>query len=156
MEQEVTMRVPMEGIRILNDESASRLNGMLQSKDPSDHLMAQLILVELDVKESIYYIWKLAHNNSNRMINARTKKGRIFRDACDFWSIAHKKHEAFAVWLNNRGWLSKEIFNKLVPDIKLTIKNDNKNPFYDFYITIKDKYKDLDPEDSLTKLNDLW
>lgn len=156
MEQQVEERVPEMGTRVLTKEDYSTLLNMIRSSDPHDHTMAQLILIQLDVEKSIYLIWKLAKaGNASRMVNLRTKAGRKFRDDSALFSIHYMNEKEFANWLNTRGWLTKELYQKLKPGIRTLIKKTIENPFYDFHITIKPEFKAFDEEDQLTSISSL-
>ena len=52
------------GVTILTIDTAKTIADMLMSKDPADHLMAQLILVQVDVQKSIYWLWQLAQRKA--------------------------------------------------------------------------------------------
>jgi hypothetical protein len=137
---------------ILNEESYNRLKDMLGSSDPENHKMAQLILNQLNIRESIYYIWLLSKNHSSRMVYLRTKAGREFQAACQLFGIAMMDEQQFAVWLRTRHWLNIDLYQKLKRGIRNRIGRDNTNPFYDFHITIKPEFLALDPSDQITKL----
>ena len=155
--EEVNERVS-DDIRILNEEKYERLLQMLCSKDEENHKMAQLILTQLDIEKSITYIWELARKGwsiTNKMVNLRTKAGRKFRDDCELFGLTSSDETDFAQFLNRKGWLTPERYQELIPEIKNRISRANSNPFYNFHITIKEKYKELDPDDTLISIDKL-
>lgn len=154
MEEKTEERVSTD-IRILTEETFERLAGMIRSSDPENHKIAQLILVQVDVQKSIYWLWRLAKINAQRMVNLRTKLGRKLKDDAHLFGIAYKNNNEFASWLERKGWLTEEYFQLIVRGIRSEIKQKHTNKFYDFHITIKDEFKSLDKEDKLTPLNDI-
>lgn len=138
--------------RILTEETYETLNAMLSSKDEGDHKMAQLILNQLDIQASIYWIWKLAKVHCNKMVNLRIKASRQFRDDCNLFALAYHDSQEFGVWLQSKGWLTHDLYQLLKGGIKDRIRRNTTNPFYDFHITIKDDHRHLDPDDELTQL----
>jgi hypothetical protein len=152
MEQDVKERVSITDTRVLTEDNYQTLKGMLGSNDEGNHKMAQLILNQLDIKESIFYIWVLAKHHANRMVNLRTKASRKFRDDCELFSLAYQNEEEFAQYLQRHDWLTEEHYQKLGSHIKDRIKRNHTNPFYNFHIKIKDQYEHLDQDDKLTPL----
>lgn len=140
---------------ILTEDSANTLNKMLGSKDPADHLVARQILNQLDVEKSIYWIWQLAKNHNTRMVYLRTKASREFNTKAQVFTISYKKSLEFAEWLNNKKWLTHDIYQALKDDINKTMKDKLKNVFFDSHITIKDYYKELDPNNEIINLSKL-
>lgn len=137
---------------ILTEETFERLKSMLESKDEGNHKMAQLIINQLDVRANIYDIWRLAKNNASKMVNLRTKASRAFRDECNLFGLCYANVREFAVWLESKGWLNPELYQRLCLPIKKHINKNHSHPFYEFSIEIKPEYKHLDPSDQLTKL----
>lgn len=137
---------------ILNENSYQTLVIMLSSNDDADHKMAQAILNRIKVNESLYFIWKLSKNYSYNMVYLRTKASRKFVVDANLWKLARLDETEFAEYLNELNILSYEIYQKLIYEIKNRIVRYNNNTFYDFHITIKEKYKHLSPEDKLTNI----
>ncbi len=138
---------------ILNEEKYRRLDSMFSSKDPGDHKMGQLILNEVNVQESIYWIWLLTRRHVNRMVNLRTKDSRALRDACEIFKLSYSKETEFGNWLIKKGWMTPEIFSKLKPGIQGETKNHIRDhEFFDFSIELKQDKKYLDSTDTLTRL----
>lgn len=150
--EDVITRVSVTDTRILTEESYQTLKGMLSSSDEQNHKMAQLILNQLDIQASIFYIWQLAVEHASRMVNLRTKNSRKFRDECKLFSLAYQNQEEFAQYLLRKNWLTTEHYQKLMPEIKERIKKNHYNPFYNFHIQIKDEHKHLDQDDKLIPL----
>jgi hypothetical protein len=140
---------------VLNEDTYKTLSLMLKSNDEGDHRMAQSILNQLDIRASIYYIWKLARQNSNKMVNLRTKLSRKFRDETSLFHLDNCDEQEFGVWLERKGWLTPELFMKLRSGIRDRLQRCNNDPFYDLHATIKDEYKHLHPEDRLTNFKDI-
>lgn len=138
---------------VLTEHEYSTLQKMLASKDPEDHTMAQAILNQCDVPKSIYWIWKLARNYSSQMVYMRTKASREFSRESGLFEIAWMKATFFALRLIKKGQLTPEIYQHLKPEILDELASRNSaNNFYDMHITIKDEYKEFDPDHILTKL----
>lgn len=140
---------------ILTQESYERLHTMLESRDPADHKMAQLILNKLNWKESIYYIWLLTYQNVHNMLNLRTKDSRKFRDDLDIYRLCRSNAHEFGSYLISKDWMTPELFMKLKKKILKIANKTSHNYFYDFHVTIKEEYVKLDHTDELTKLKDL-
>lgn len=145
------------GTRYLTEETFTTLKNMLNSSDPGDHVMAQQILIQIDVQLSIFYIWLLSKDNRvNRMVNCRTKAGRAFRDAANLFGIAYLDEREFGAHLIDKGWMTPEIFIRLKPGIQKDAKKHNRhNQFYDFSIELKGELKHLDESDELIRLKNL-
>lgn len=94
---------------IITEANFRTLEAMIKSNDPADHLVAQMILVQVNVRKSIYWIWRLSKINPNRMVNLRSKAGREFRDACGLFFICTKGTIGFTSWLIQQGWLTSEL-----------------------------------------------
>lgn len=109
--------VPGLGTTVLTEETFLVLKNMLDSTDPGDHVMAQQILVRINVRESILWIWLLAMNERRapRMINARSKAGREFRDQSNLYGISYCNTTEFGKFLVDRGWMTPELFMTLKP-----------------------------------------
>ncbi len=139
---------------VLTSHEYDTLNKMLSSNDQGDHKVAQAILNQCDVQKSIYWIWKLSKGNkSSRMVYLRTKASREFEKTANLFHISYQKATAFAFGLIQKNWLTEEIYQYLKPEImdELVARNKEAN-FYDIHITIKDQYKEYDPEHTLLKL----
>jgi len=148
-----TPAVPVvSGTAFLTEESFATLKGMLASNDEGDHKMAQLVLNQLNVEHNIMYIRDLAKSYCHRMVNLRTKASRKFRDDCSLFMIAGYGDYSFARWLNNKGWLTPDRFQKLKPGIIREFSSKDDHKFYKLKFEIKDIYKHLDPEQTLQPL----
>jgi hypothetical protein len=139
---------------VLTLKEYETLDKMLSSTDKGDHTMAQALLNQCDIQKSIYWIWKLSKKgNSSRMVYLRTKASREFEKTSNLFHISWQKATAFALNLVEKGWLTEEIYQYLKPEImdELVARNKEAN-FYDIHITIKEEYKEYDPEHTLLKL----
>lgn len=141
------------GVTVLNEESFKTLEGMIRSNDEGDHKMAQLILVQVNIKESIYWIWKLARTNVNRMVNLRTKAGREFRDACNLFYISNAGSTTFGSWLIKKQWMTDEIYMYLKNDLINHEKRSVTSVFFKHTIQLKDELKHFDPTDQPTTVS---
>lgn len=149
----LTKTVPAKVGTVLTSHEYETLDKMLSSRDEGDHRMAQAILNQCDVQKSIYWIWKLSKKNSSNMVYLRTKASRDFRDATDLFSISWQKATAFALGLITKKWLTEEIYQYLKPEIMDELVKRNKDAnFYEIHITIKEEYKEYDPNHTLIKL----
>jgi len=137
---------------ILTEDTYNTLYGMLRSNDEGNHRMAQAILNQLKIQESIYFIWKLAKHHSYKMVYLRTKASRKFVEDTNLWRLERLDETEFAEYLDNRKWLTLELYQLLITDIVDHLRIKNNSRFYDFHITIKEEYKHLSPEDKLQKL----
>lgn len=152
--------VPAKVGTVITEQEFTTLDKMLRSNDHGDHTMAQAILNGCNIKESIYWIWRLSKQSANNMVYLRTKASREFRDASGLFTISWMKSTAFAMWLHAKGWMTPEIYSRIKPKIleELRKRNESEN-LYDIHVTIKDQYKQYDPENtdtviSLTKTNE--
>ena len=155
VENSVVSSVDTTDTTILNKDSYSTLDKMLRSRDVADHRVAQAILNQLNIEKSIMFIRMLAKNHSSRMAYLRTKDGRKFAEESCLFRIAYANDCEFAEILNGKGWLHPEYYQELKDGIKKLIQKGTHHSFYDFHITIKDHYRDKDPEDQLTELKDI-
>ena len=139
---------------ILTEETYNTLCKMLRSNDEGDHKMAQVILTQLNVEKSIWWIYKLTKAGyTARMVNLRTKLGRKFRDESSLFSISSMSEFGFAKWCNRKGWLTPEIFMNCKKSIIQAIKNSvSDNPFFTIDIELKEEFKPLDPSDTIQKI----
>lgn len=142
-------------VKVLNEDSYNTLNGMLSSTDIADHKLAQLILVQVDVQASIYYIWLLAKKHVHRMVNLRTKLGRAFSENAGLFKIAYYSSNEFAMFLERKQWITPQLYMLLVKGIKKDLAKTQKHHFYDLHATIKEQYAELDETDTLTPLKDM-
>lgn len=148
-----TQEVPViAGTTVLTEENYLTLDKILSSNDEADHKMAQLILNQCNVQLSIYWIWKLAKYKSNRMVNLRTKASRKFRDDSNLFYISHKNEYEFSKWLDNKNWLTPDLFQLLKPGVVRILSHDNTNRFYDLHFTVREDKKHFDPEQELEAL----
>lgn len=139
---------------ILTEETYNTLYKMLKSNDLGDHKMAQIILTQLNVEKSIWWIYKLTKNcYTSRMVNLRTKLGRKFRDDTNLFHIAGLSEYEFAKWCNRKEWLTPEIFidckKNIIHNLKYRISDE---PFFTVHIELKEEFKTLDPSDTIQKL----
>ena len=137
---------------ILTESTYNTLYGMLKSSDESNHKMAQAILNQIKIQESIYFIWKLAKHFSYKMVYLRTKASRQFVNNTNLWRLSILDETGFAEYLDQKGWLTLELYQLLMVNVITHLKQRNRSHFYDFHITIKEEYKHLYPEDKLQKL----
>jgi hypothetical protein len=145
--------VPAKVGTVITEKEYDTLVKMLSSTDEGDHRMAQAILNQCNVKESIYWIWRLAKHYSRRMVYLRTKASRNFRAECDLFSIAYKHSTGFARFLIRKDWMTTEIFQRLKEDIVEYIRDNNyEENFYEVHIIIKESFRKFDPDSQLTKL----
>ena len=149
MTNTTTQQVPVAaGTTVINEETYNTLRNMLKSVDEGDHKMAQLILNQVDIPKSIYWIWKLSRDGyGNRMVNLRTKASRMFRDKSRLFYIWSKGPSEFASFLAREGWITPELFAILKKDVLQNLKFKSSNTFYDISINLKPQYVTLDPDD---------
>lgn len=144
---------------ILTEDTTNSIVSMLNSKDEGDHKMAQLILNQVNVEKSIYWIWVLARHRCDRMVNLRTKASRQFRDACDLFSIAYQSADNFSRFLINKGWMTPEIYSKLlnslIKDVNYRLNGMAAAKTFEFTIDIKEEYKHLKPDFVAGKLSEI-
>ncbi len=150
---ENTVSSNIDTVKILNEDTYNVLNNMLSSSDEADHKMAQLLLVQIDVNQSIYYLWKLAKKHAHRMVNLRTKLGKKFVQESSIFGLQHKTANEFAIHLKSKNLLTPSLYALLVKDIKADMKYKLKHAFYDVHVVLKPKYKDLDSTDQLEPVN---
>lgn len=143
---------------VLNFETASTIMNMIKSNDEGDHKVAQVLLTQVNVEKSIYWIWKIAtsHWGSSRAINLRTKAGRKLRDDSNYFSIANQNAGRFMSWLKDKSWLTPEIFLFLQQDIldelKYKIGGVVESKPFNIYIEINDEFKVFNPEFPYTRI----
>jgi hypothetical protein len=152
-----TSTVPViAGTTVLDEHSYETLRHILNSNDEGDHKMAQLILNQINIEKSIYWIWKLSRqgwSTSQRMVNLRTKASRQFRDDSDLFKLASMGESSLIEYLKKKGWLTPEIFQKLVTkmnsDLVFRLKGISCAQFYNFTMELKPEFKELNPTDQL-------
>jgi len=139
---------------ILNEDSYNTLLKMVKSNDPENIKMVQVILTQLNIEKSIWWIYQLAKNTwSNNLVNLRTKAGRKFRDDTNLSMLANSSEHSFAYWCNKKGWLTPEIFMKCKKYVIAKLKsNASVDPFYTVHIELSEEFKRLDPSDVVQKL----
>jgi hypothetical protein len=155
-----TQEVPViAGTTVLDDQSCTRLLQMLKSTDEGDHKIAQLILNQVNIQHSIYWIWYLSRRGwsvGQNMVNLRTKASRKFRDDSSLFSLSNMNESEFINHLNTKSWLTPEIFQKLMSqvhrDIVFKIKGITCSKFYNYTMELKPEYKHLDPSDHLKEV----
>lgn len=139
---------PSGGGTILDEESYKTLSAMFKSGDEANISMAQVMLTQCNVKESIYWIWKLSRNvHVHNMVNLRTKLGRKFRDDSNlFWLCGSGK--SFVSWLKKKGWLTPWIWAQFKDEIRRGYEAGFKNEYFDVVITLKPEYEvyNIDPQ----------
>jgi hypothetical protein len=142
------------GVSVITEETFETLKGMIKSSDPADHLVAQMILTQVDVQKSIYWIWKLAIVNSHRMVNLRTKAGRAFRDDSNLFYLSNASATGFGSWLVRRGWITDDIYQRIKKDLVNEAGYGCQSGFFEYSIALKDELKHLDPSASPIILKD--
>lgn len=141
------------GVTVITEDTYETLAAMIRSNDPADHLVAQMLLVQVDVQKSIYWIWQLARINANRMVNLRTKAGREFRDACNLFYLANQSATTFGSWLIKRGWMNEDIYAKIKNNLIKEEENRTHSRFYKHTLELKDTLKWLDSKDEVITIN---
>lgn len=132
----------VEDVVIINEESYNTLFNMLRSSDKDDWTMAQILLTKCNIEKSIYYIWLLSRRCSTyNMVNLRTKAGRKFRDDTSLFHLGGYNEELFLKFLEGKGWITKEIFKKVYPNIIKSVYSKTTNKFFNVTLTLKDEYK---------------
>ena len=152
-----TQTVPViAGTTVLNEQTYERISQMLASTDEGDHKMAQLILNQVNIQLSIYWLWQLARKGwwiTQRMVNLRTKASRQFRDDTSLFALSTMGESSFIDHLNKKDWLTPEIFQKLMTklnsDIVFRLNGITCSKFYNFTMELKPEFKHLNPEDKL-------
>lgn len=152
-----TQTVPVvAGTAVLNEQTYERLLQMLKSKDEGDHKIAQMILNQVNIEKSIYWIWLLCRHGwyvQQNMVNLRTKASRKFRDESEMYSLGNKAEAEFIKHLERKKWLTPEIFQtclkKLQNDIVFRVNGITCAHMYNFTMEMKPEYKYLNPTDTL-------
>jgi hypothetical protein len=133
---------PVGGATIIDENAYNTLVGIFKSGDQENFVIGQMILTSCNVKESIYYIWKLSREvYVNNLVNLRTKAGRKFRDECHLFSMCSMGDRNFAEFLLRQNWLTTDIFTLLEEEITKTTERQVRNKFYDVKLELKDEYK---------------
>lgn len=148
IEQETKDTSGNSDVSILNEESYLRLDGMLSTYDPADALVAQEILYQVKIKESIYWIWLLARKYSHKMCNNRTKRGRAFRDESNLYYLANLSSFELGNWLRKKEWLTPDIFMMIKTEYQERVAHKSNDELYKVTIELKDEYKHLDPTET--------
>lgn len=140
---------PEGGGTILDKESYDTLFSMFKSGDEANISMAQVMLTQCNVKESIYWIWKLSTNvYASNMINLRTKLGRQFRDDTSLFWISNKSSTKMTSWLKQKDWLTPWIWAQFKNEIYKTHQASYRNDFFEVTLTLKPEYEvyNTDPQ----------
>ena len=140
---------PEGGGTILDKESYETLLAMFKSREQANITMAQLMLTQCNVKESIYWIWKLARNvYVQDMVNLRTKLGRKFRDDSNLFWLCSTSGKSFVSWLKRKDWLTPWIWSQFKTEIRKGYEAGFKNEYFDVVITLKPEYEvyNIDPQ----------
>lgn len=140
---------PEGGGTILDKESYETLLAMFKSREEANKLMAQVMLTQCNVKESIYWIWKLSRNAYvHDMVNLRTKLGRKFRDDSNLFWLCGVSGKSFVSWLKKKGWLTPWIWAQFKDEIRRGYEASFKNEYFDVVITLKPEYEayNVDPQ----------
>lgn len=133
---------PVGGTTIIDENAYNTLVGIFKSGDQENFVIGQMILANCDVKQSIYYIWKLTREvYVNNLVNLRTKAGRKFRDDSHLFSICGMGDRNFAEFLLRENWLTKDIFTFFEEEIIKTTERQVRNKFYNVKLELKDEYK---------------
>jgi hypothetical protein len=144
--------------KVLNKDTTTTLINMLKSSDKSDHTMAQLILNQLDVEKSIYWIWKISKESwiTNNMVNLRTKASRKFRDESDLFVISNQTVANFTAWLVKKEWMTPEIYSYIVEDLvyelRYRMRGMDSTKMFEFEFKLKEEYQKYNPENPKIKL----
>lgn len=140
---------PEGGGTILDQESYETLLAMFKSREEANKLMAQVMLTQCNVKESIYWIWKLSRNvYASYMVNLRTKLGRKFRDDSELFYICNISSPSFVSWLKKKEWLTPWIWAQFKIEICRGYEASFNNEFFDVTLTLKPEYEayNIDPK----------
>lgn len=140
---------PSGGGTILDEESYKTLSAMFKSGDEANISMAQVMLTQCNVKESIYWIWKLSRNvYVHNMVNLRTKLGRQFRDDTNLFYICSATGGRFTSWLKRKDWLTPWIWAQFKDEIRRGHQSTYTNEFFEVTLTLKPEYEayNIDPQ----------
>lgn len=140
---------PSGGGTILDEESYKTLYAMLKSGDEANISMAQVMLTQCNVKESIYWIWKLSTNvYVNNMVNLRTKLGRQFREDTNLFYMCSASDTKVTSWLKKKDWLTPWIWAQFKDEIRKKHQSNYSNEFFEVTLTLKPEYEvyNTDPQ----------
>jgi len=88
------------GSLVLTEEEATRIHGMFTSKDAENYIIAQnlILKVNLTIPSNWHYLYQMLHSNYsvvNNFVNLRTKKGRDFNKVMPFREMYNQTEVEF-------------------------------------------------------------
>ena len=135
----------------IDNETYLRLCDMLNSPDTGNHTLAQSIMVNCNVKKSIYYLWKIMKYHFYRF-NLREKSVRSMLTAMNYDQIRIFNVISFSSYLIQRNMMTEDIFKSMEPDLMDALTKASANQV--FNVTFERKVpmyqQDVDDKDIKT------
>jgi hypothetical protein len=147
---------------VLDEGSAASLMTMYSSSDAENHVVAQnlILKVDLNVPINYYYLYRIARRGyavADRMINRRTKAGREFETKFNTRVVSSMPLARFLLKLKNDNLLSKDVVEKfndeVVKEIEKHLKSTVYSKLFDFKLSYKEEIGNILDANDFVKLN---
>lgn len=103
---------------IIDRESYQSIHDMLNSEDEDNQMVGAELLANSDIDRSLFYIWKLSKDHCYTIRDlSRYKNVRLFIQMSHWDQLAQVTAELFAKVMLEKGVLTSEYFQELVPVI---------------------------------------
>lgn len=134
---------------VIDKDNYETISNMLGSGDPTNQLTAIEIISNCDIDNSLYYLWKLIKNYSDKMDNFRRNKNfRLFRERVNYGVMMFRSEKTILPFLESKGVLTAEIYQELIKEIVRIYKRQNISELFDVTLVPSEKYKKYAPDAS--------
>jgi hypothetical protein len=135
---------------ILTDEMVASLKEMFKSYDESNHKIAQEILYNCDVENSIYNIYKLVRDVGVwKLMDNRNKNAKLFAERCSIYKLQDADAYKIIKLLNENypEQLTTEVFNELLAGAaKRYMRHITDSEIFTVEVKLSDKFNKFNPE----------
>lgn len=139
---------------VLDAELCERLMAMYASTDEDNHKLANEVLANCDYSNAELYLYKISRHHFYKISNSRYKNVKLFINSSLLGRFTSMSEDSFIAECVNRGTISKEILDALVPVVlmKLSMMVSNwKSNVYNIKLELRPDFDQLLGEHSYNK-----
>jgi uncharacterized protein Smg (DUF494 family) len=133
-------------VSIIDEDVYDTIYNMLKSSDEQNQNIGCELLANSDIKNSLYWIWKLSLQHRYTVSRSRIKNVKLFINASGWGELASMDAEQFIQHLYKEGVLTKELFKLLINDAMELHENNLKSDLFVQTIKPSEKFKEFAEE----------
>ena len=124
---------------VIDEDVYKNLCLMLDSKDVKDNATAGEIIANSDINKSIYYLWLLAGDYSNKLQRSRFKNIRLFVQQSQWDNLCNQQEEQFIEHLLEKKLLTTKFYSGLIATAMENTKTNLAHNLFDVVVTYTPK-----------------